>query len=176
MGRQIHHGRVVNLSIEHVRLPSGIEVDLELVRHPGAAAVVPCAGDEVVLIHQYRFAVGGYLWEVPAGTLHPGESPDACARRELREEAGLDATALVPLGEIVTVPGFCDERIHLFLARGTRPAQAARDADEVISEVRRVTWERVFEMIAGGEIIDAKTLVGLYHARRWLVAGAGGKA
>jgi ADP-ribose pyrophosphatase len=173
MGREIYRGRIVNLSIEAVHLPTGVAVDLELIRHPGAAAVVAVAGSEVVLLRQYRFAAAGYLWEIPAGTLHPGEEPDACARRELREEAGLESDEIVRLGEILTAPGFCDERIQIYLARGLREVGVARDLDEVITEVRRLTWDRVLGMIATGEIVDAKTLVGLYHAHAWLGREAG---
>jgi ADP-ribose pyrophosphatase len=170
MKRQIYRGRIVNLAIEHVRLPTGVEIDLEMIRHPGAAAVVAATEAEVLLIRQYRYAAGGDLWEVPAGTLHAGELPEACARRELREEAGLEARDLVALGQIVTAPGFCDERIHIFLACSLRQVSLAHEADEVISEIRWIAWKHALEMIDAGEIVDAKTLVGLYHARRWLAA------
>src|SRR5213594_2818629 len=119
MGRQIYKGRIVDLRVERVTLPNGRTVDLELIHHGGAAAVV--AVDEqqrAVLIRQYRYAAGGYIWELPAGTLDsPDEKPEACAARELREEAGVEAAELVQLGTILTTPGFCDERILLFLAR-----------------------------------------------------------
>ena len=168
MGREVYAGRVVHLDIERVRLPNGVEVDLEMIRHPGAAAVVPCTASEVTLIRQYRFAAGGYLWEIPAGTLNPGETPDVCARRELQEEAGVDADELIPLGSVLTTPGFCDERIHLYLARGLHQAPTKHDLDEVITEVRQVAWDSVFAMMEAGEIVDAKSLVGLYRASRWL--------
>jgi len=158
----------VHLDIERVSLPNGVEVDLEMIRHPGAAAVVACTASEVTLIRQYRFAAGGYLWEIPAGTLDPGETPDVCARRELREEAGVDADELIPLGSVLTTPGFCDERIHIYLARGLHRATTKHDLDEVITEVREVGWDSVFAMMEAGEIVDAKSLVGLYKAARWL--------
>jgi ADP-ribose pyrophosphatase len=164
MARRIYGGRIITVEVEHVRLPTNVEIDLELVRHPGAAAVVAATDSEVLLIRQYRFAAGGYLWEIPAGTLYPGETPEACARRELREEAGVDADEFCSLGYILTTPGFCDERIHLYLARGLREFGTRHDADEVISEIRRVGWDRVFDMIQSGEIVDAKSLVGLYRA------------
>jgi ADP-ribose pyrophosphatase len=126
----------------------------------------------VILIRQYRYAGDGYIWEVPAGTLQPGEVPAACARRELAEEAGVEASEVVPLGSILTTPGFCDERIHLFLARGLRVVATRHDHDEVITEVRWLEWPAVFGMIESGEIVDAKSLVALYHAARRLgVAG-----
>jgi len=157
MRREVYAGRVVDLGIERVTLPGGVEVDLEIIRHKGASAVVALddAG-RVVLIRQFRHAAGGYIWELPAGVLdHPGESPEACAARELREEAGLRAGSLVPLGAILTTPGFTDERIHLFVAHELAPADLARDHDEVIAEIARVRR---------GEIVDAKTICGLHLA------------
>jgi ADP-ribose pyrophosphatase len=168
MGRKVYDGRIVHLEVEHVRLPNQVEIDLEIVRHPGASAVVAEEGGEVILIRQYRHAGGGYLWEIPAGTLHVGERPDACASRELAEEAGVEARELIHLGSILTTPGFCDERIHLFLARQLRPVETNHDRDEVITEVRRVPWDEVLRMMGSADIVDAKSLVGLYHAARWL--------
>ena len=164
--RIIYEGRIVKLRIESVRLPNGVLVDLELMRHPGAAAVaaVDDAG-RVVLIHQYRHAAGGYVWELPAGVLdHEGESPGACAARELREEVGIEAREWTPLGRIFTTPGFCDEQIHLFLARGLTHMAHERDHDEVIDEVRDVPLDDALAMIRRGEIVDGKTVAGLYRA------------
>src|SRR5881397_2545558 len=122
--RRIYTGRVVRLDVDTVRFPDGSTGELELIRHPGAAAVVPCASDPqhgdptILLIKQFRYAAGGTLWEVPAGTLAPGEDPEACARRELAEEAGVTAMALRRLTSVWTTPGFTDEMIHLYLATG----------------------------------------------------------
>lgn len=168
MRRKIHEGRIIDVEVEALRLPNGVDVELDIVRHPGAAAIVAATPTEVVLIRQYRFAGGGYLWEIPAGTLHPGETAEACARRELREEAGLDADEIDALGSILTTPGFCDERIHIYLARGLRQFGTRHDADEVITEIRRVSWGQLGAMMDRGEIVDAKSLVGLYHAARAL--------
>ena len=166
--RHIHDGRIIRVEVVPVCLPNGVNIDLDLVRHPGASAVVAETGGEVILIRQYRFAAGGYLWEVPAGTLQAGEAPEACARRELVEEAGVEAGEMVSLGSILTTPGFCDERIHLFLARGLRSRPTRHEVDEVISEVRRVAWAEVARLIERGDLVDAKSLVGLYHAARVL--------
>src|SRR5262249_23665782 len=114
---RVYTGRLLKVDRDRVRLPNGAETDLEMVRHPGASAVVPfITPDEVLLIRQFRYAAGGFILEVPAGTLHPGEPPDACARREVEEESGYRAGRLEPLGSILTTPGFTDEVIHLFAA------------------------------------------------------------
>jgi 8-oxo-dGTP pyrophosphatase MutT (NUDIX family) len=166
MAKQIYQGRVVNLRIETVKLPNGATADLELMHHVGASAVA--AVDEagrVVLIRQFRFAAGGYLWELPAGILQsPNEPPADCAKRELREETGLAAREWRPLGSMFTTPGFCDERIHLFLARDLEQRETARDHDEVITEVRSVALDDALAMIRSGEIVDGKTIAGLYLA------------
>jgi ADP-ribose pyrophosphatase len=162
--RQLYKGRIVDLRLEDVELPSGRTVTLEVVHHPGAAAVVAVDGrGEVALIHQFRFAAGGFIWEVPAGTLAPGEAPQACARRELREETGLDAAQWMGLGSILTTPGFCDERIHLFLARDLSDAPQALDHDEVLT-VSRVPFRRALEMVRSGDIEDAKSIAALHRA------------
>jgi len=163
--RDIHRGRVVHLTVEDVTLPNGHVMPLEIVRHPGAAAIVPLdQHGNVTLIRQYRHAVGGYLWEVPAGKLDPGESPATCAARELAEEVGLEASSLEPLGSVVTCPGFCDEVIHLFLATGLRSVPMQRGVDEVIESVKAVSLPAAIEMIRTGEIRDGKTIAGLVQA------------
>ena len=166
MAREIYKGRIVNLRIERVTLPNGTAVDLELMHHPGASAVAAVDEQErVVLIRQYRYAAGGYIWELPAGILDgPNETPAACAVRELREEVGLEARDWRALGTILTTPGFCDERIHLFLARGIARVEQAREADEVIDEVREVPLADAVAMIRRGDIVDGKTIAGLHLA------------
>jgi ADP-ribose pyrophosphatase len=165
----IYQGRVVNLRRERVTLPSGNTVDLDLMRHPGASAIVALDDEErVVLIHQYRHAAGGMLWEIPAGTLDDGEAPAVCAARELVEEAGVRAGQLEDLGFIFTVPGFCDERIHLFLARDLEEVEAAPEDDEFIGEVRRVPLSDALRMIDDGELQDAKSSVALLRVARRL--------
>jgi ADP-ribose pyrophosphatase len=174
MGREIYKGRIVNLRVERVTLPNGTAIDLELMHHVGASAVV--AADErnqVVLIRQYRHAAGGYIWELPAGVLaSPDEPPEACAARELREEAGLVAARLRHLGFIFTTPGFCNERIHLFLARGLRDEGHAHEADEVIAEIARFPVAEAIDMIRSGAIVDGKTVAGLFLAAAALGEGA----
>jgi ADP-ribose pyrophosphatase len=170
--RTIYRGRVVHLTAEDVELPNGHCMELEIVRHPGAAAVAALdAEGKVTLLRQYRHAVGGWLWEVPAGKLDPGEEARACAERELREEAGLEAGTLEATGSIVTCPGFCDEVIHLFVATDLRRAAQALGADEVIDAIRAVPLAEAMAMIRTGEIRDGKTIAALLQAQ--LRSGAG---
>jgi 8-oxo-dGTP pyrophosphatase MutT (NUDIX family) len=166
MVRSIYTGRVVTLNVEHVTLPNGTSVDLEVVRHPGAAAVAAVDADGcVVLISQYRYAAGGFVWELPAGVLdHPGEPPIDCAARELREETGLGAQRFTALGCIMPTCGYSDERIHLFLAEGLRDGMHAQEHDEVIREIRRVPLRDALGMARAGEVVDAKTVAGLFLA------------
>jgi len=166
--RRIHTGRVVRLDVDTVRFPDGSTGQLELIRHPGAAAIVPCASDPpgadptILLIRQYRYATGGQLWEIPAGTLDPGEDPEACARRELMEETGVTAARLQRLTSIWTTPGFTNEVIHLFLATGLTTGEPSRERDEFI-EVVPQPLSRVLALIREGEIRDAKTVVAILY-------------
>lgn len=167
--RRIYAGKVISLDIDAVRFPDGSSGELEIVRHPGAAAVVPVASDlgsadpTILMIRQYRYATGGELWEIPAGRLaHAGEEPEACARRELQEEVGVTAAAIQRLTTLWTTPGFTDEAIHLFMATGLTPTAHAREPDEFIDVVPRALSE-VLEMIGRGEVCDAKTVVGILY-------------
>jgi ADP-ribose pyrophosphatase len=161
--REIYRGRVLHLVVESITLPNGHQLDLEIVRHPGASAMVAITDDDdVLLVRQFRHAVGGYLYEVPAGKLD-GEQPEVCARRELAEEAGVEAGSWEKLGTIVTTPGFSDEVIHLFLARDLRPVPQQLEPNEVLT-VERVPFARAVEMCAHGDIRDAKSICALLHA------------
>jgi ADP-ribose pyrophosphatase len=173
MREEIYRGRVVNLILEDVLLPNGATTRLELMTHPGAAAAVPLHTDgSITLLRQYRHAVGGWLWEIPAGKLdRPGEDPLECARRELREEAGLLAASWHRLGAIYTTPGFCDEIIHLYLARELTPDHIEHEADEVI-EVHRVAFAKALAWIPTEEIRDTKTVAALQATA--LLLGADG--
>jgi ADP-ribose pyrophosphatase len=165
MRQQVYRGRVVDLGIERVTLPNGVETELEVLRHPGAAAVA--AIDEqgrVVLIYQYRHASGGFLWEIPAGLLQAGEAPEAGAQRELGEEVGLAAGRLGPLGTMLPTPGYSDERIHLFLARDLTAVPSAHEEDEVIQRIERVALGDAVAMVRHGEIPDGKTALALLLA------------
>lgn len=166
---RVYTGKVLNLDIDRVRFPDGSEGELEIIRHSGASAVVPFLSDpaggdpQLLLLRQYRYAAGGYLYEIPAGRLDPGESPEVCARRELAEETGCTAESVEPLFTIFTTPGFTDERIHLFMATGLTEGVTRCETDEFI-DVEVIPLSRVLEMIGRGEITDAKTVTGLLYA------------
>ncbi|HEX9154351.1 MAG TPA: NUDIX hydrolase [Nitrospira sp.] len=161
MTKSIYHGKVITVNIDTVTLPNGVTVDLEMVRHPGAAAVVPLKEDgTVILIRQFRHAAGGFIYEIPAGKLHPGEDPKACAVRELEEEIGYLAERLELLSSIFTAPGFTDEVIHIYKATAMTKGRQHLDRDEVL-EVVEMPLQEAMDMIRVGTIRDAKTMVGL---------------
>jgi len=160
----IHRGRRIDLSVERVRLPNGMETELEVIHHPGAATILPFVdGNEILLLRQHRHCAGGDLLEVPAGTLNAGESPEACAAREVEEETGYRAGRLEPLGWIWTTPGFTDEKIHLFAAHDLTPGRQRLDDDEVIA-LERMTFDEALVRAARGDITDAKSIVTLFRA------------
>jgi ADP-ribose pyrophosphatase len=164
--REIFRGKTVRLDVDRVRLPNGREMDFEIIHHVGAAAVVPILPTgEVLLIRQYRFATGGYLLEVPAGKLDPGEEPEACARREVEEETGYRPGKLTPLGWIWTTPGFTDEKIWLYLATDLTETQQELQEDEVLT-LERLPLAEAVEKAASGEIHDGKTACALLRAAR----------
>ena len=136
MTRNIYTGKVITLNVDTVQLPNGITVDLETIRHPGAAAVVPVKDDStVVLIRQFRHAAGGFIYEIPAGKLAPGEDPLHCASRELEEEVGYRASTFELLSSIFTAPGFADEVIHVYRATGLTKGRQQLDRDEVLDVI-----------------------------------------
>lgn len=167
--RRVYTGRVISLDVDRVRFPDGSTGELEMVRHPGASAVVPFLNDpmgadpQVLLIRQYRYAAEGYILEIPAGRLDHDESPEECARRELIEETGCSAARLEFLTTMYTTPGFTDEKIHLFIATGLTRGQSKLETDEFI-QVEVTPLSRAIEMVEHGEIQDAKTALGLLYA------------
>jgi ADP-ribose pyrophosphatase len=166
--RQVHKGRVINVTVDRVDLPNGRPIDLDIVHHPGAAAVVPVDDNgDVHLVRQVRYAAGGWLLEVPAGKLEPREDPAACARREMEEETGVQAQTLIPMGFIWTSPGFCNEKIWLYLATGLTPSVQALDDDEVLTVVRMPLTQAI-EQATHGEIEDGKSVCALLRARAFL--------
>ena len=170
MKATVHHretlrrGRVFDYTLENVTLANGVNLDIEIIRHPGAAAILPLTEDrQVILLKQYRHAAGGSLWEIPAGTVEKEEDSFACAQRELKEETGYAARRWDPLGFVIPVPGYSDEKIDLFLARQLKPVAQNLDPDEVI-EVHAMPFEIVVNMIEKGKINDAKTVVAVFRA------------
>ena len=163
--RSLYRGRIVRLDLEEVRLPNRNTVTLEIVRHPGAAAVVPIDDQgRVILVRQYRHATDSWLLEVPAGKLdHPGESPDDCAIREVEEETGYRPGRLEPLWWIWTTPGFTDEKIWLFLARDLAPTRSSPQGDEVLT-IEKIPLEEAVRRAVSGEIVDAKSVCALVRA------------
>ncbi|HEX2484556.1 MAG TPA: NUDIX hydrolase [Myxococcota bacterium] len=163
--RVVYRGRSIVVCVDEVTLPNGHRVELDVVRHPGAAAVVPFVSPrEVLLLRQFRHAAGGVIWEVPAGKLD-GDAPEVCARKELEEEAGRRAGRLEKLGSILTTPGFSDEVIHLFAAFDLEEVPHRREIDEVM-EVVCVPLARALDMVERGELRDAKSALALLHAAR----------
>lgn len=167
----IYEGHVVHLCREGVDMPDGRTVDFEVVRHAPATAILAIDDqDRVIFVHQFRHAIGGQIWEVPAGIMEDGEEPLICAQRELREETGFSAVEWTSLGRMYTAPGFCDEIIHLFLARGLSPGAQELDHNEHL-EPHAIPLDQVRRMVASGEIDDSKSIVALYRAAPHLPTG-----
>jgi 8-oxo-dGTP pyrophosphatase MutT (NUDIX family) len=164
-------GRVIEVTVQDVTLPNGSVARLEVVHHPGGAAIVAIDAEErVCLLRQYRFAGGGWIWELPAGKLEPDEPPLETARRELIEEAGASARDWRELGTYLSSPGVFDEVLHLFLATGLEPADAAPELNEVF-EVHWVPFEQACRWALAGEIRDGKSTLGLLRALHVLRPG-----
>ena len=163
---RLYTGRIVNLDRDTVRFPDGSTGQLEMLRHPGASAVVPFLDDprdadpRVLLIRQFRHAADGFIWEVPAGRLDPGERPRPAPAASWRRKPACGRRRLERLTTIYTTPGFTDERIHLFLARGLDRGPARREADEFM-ELHPLRWSEVMGMLRSGAIQDAKTSTSL---------------
>ena len=163
-----YDGRLIKVDLDTLEAPDGTSFDLELIRHPGAAAIVPVLSDpasddpSILLIRQFRYAASGTIWEIPAGVLEPGEDPADCARRELAEETGATAGRIEHLTTVYTTPGFTDERIHLFAAFDIQAGEPNHEQDEFI-EVKTVPLSRVLDMIKSGEIVDAKSIVAILY-------------
>jgi ADP-ribose pyrophosphatase len=167
--RKVYEGRIFTLQVETIALPKGGTLHAEIIRHPGSVVIVPItANGEVMLVRQYRHAIGRWAWELPAGSLKPGEDIHAAALRECHEEIGLVADSLEPLGAWYPTPGYCDELMNFFRATGLRSPRAdehaQQDEDEDI-EAKAFSRDELTKMLGAGEIIDLKTIAGLALAR-----------
>ena len=178
--KPIHSGRIVELSLDTVRFPDGSTGELELIRHRGASAVLPLldppdsADPRVLLVRQYRYATGGFIYEVPAGMPdRPGEPWDECARRELEEETGMRAGTLQSMTRIWTTPGFTDEVIRLYVAWDLEEGQTELDSDEFV-EVVRVPFSQAVEWVRDGTIEDCKSIATILYAAQFVIGGAPG--
>jgi len=166
---RVYTGKIISLDVDSVRFPDGSIGELEMIRHPGASAIVPFLSDprgedpQVLMIRQYRYAADGYLYEIPAGRLNEGENPRDCAARELKEETGCTAELFDHLLTIYTTPGFTDEKIHLFMATGLVAGETKHEVDEFL-DLHPMRLSRALEMVEAGEIHDAKTVIGLLFA------------
>ena len=164
--RKAFEGRIFTVSVESITLPKGERLEAEIVRHPGSAVLIPVtAGGAVVLVRQYRPAIGRFAWELPAGSLKPGEDPQSAALRECHEEIGLIPTAIRHLGGFFPTPGYCDEEMHFYLATGLREPTgddpSARQDDDEDIESKEFSLDEIRNMIASGTIIDLKTIAGV---------------
>jgi ADP-ribose pyrophosphatase len=165
----IYMGRIVKLFKDTVRFPNGSTGQLEVVRHAGAAAIVPFLSDpdgddpQILLIKQYRYAAGGFIYEIPAGMRDGDEDPLVCAHRELKEETGCTAKTMDHLFTLLTTPGFTDERIEIYMATGLERGETAHESDEFLT-VETVALSAALEMIQKGEIQDGKTAIGILFA------------
>ncbi|MGQ9477692.1 MAG: NUDIX hydrolase [Candidatus Bipolaricaulia bacterium] len=159
--QRLYSGRLLALELVEVQDPAGRIHEREIVHHPGAVAIVPFLDEKVLLVRQYRAPIGKELWEIPAGKIEPGEEPIECAKRELIEEVGYKAREWQKLVEFYTTPGFCDERMTLFLARELEPVTESKQAEDEFIQVRGFALPELEEMLRRGELEDAKTIIGL---------------
>jgi ADP-ribose pyrophosphatase len=166
--RRVYTGRVINVDIDAVRFPNGTVGELEMVRHPGASAVIPFLSDpssadpQILLIKQYRYAADDFIYEIPAGKLDGKEDPAECARRELKEETGCTAERIEHLYTFYTTPGFTDERIHAYMATSLTRGDFSHEKDEFLS-LETVTLSQALELIKTGELQDAKTALAILY-------------
>jgi len=174
--RELYTGKIFRLDKDTVRFPDGSHSEFDIVRHPGAAAVVPFLSDpegeepQLLLLRQFRYAADGYIYEIPAGRLDGDETPATCAARELKEETGCTAERIEPLFTMFTTPGFTDETIHVFMATGLTHGQSAREPDE-FAEVVIVRLAEALEMIHAGAIPDGKTALAILFAAGFRTGG-----
>lgn len=166
--KEIFNGRVIKLGLETIQFENKPPFELEIVRHPGGAAVVAMDDqNNVCLIRQYRHAVGGWIWEIPAGKLEPNEPPHITAERELEEEVGLKAKAWHDLGSMYSSPGFCSEEVYLYLAKDLTQVATNQETHEYI-EIHWMSFEKALQLVQDNTIRDAKSVIALFRAQPYL--------
>ena len=167
--REIYKGRIINLRVDEIQYENGTTDYREVAAHPSGAAVVAVKDGKIILVSQYRYPLNKTIYELPAGKLDHSEDPVDCAKRELEEETGYKSENFIKLGKIVSTPGFCDERLYLFLARDLNPGKKNHEEGEYGMQTHYFTLEEIEEKIYNSEIIDAKTICAVYLAKKYLV-------
>jgi ADP-ribose pyrophosphatase len=164
----LHKGKIFNLHRETISLDNELDVNLDIIRHPGAAGIVPLSDDNtIILVKQYRHALGDFILEIPAGVINQNESPLECAKRELVEETGFSANIWQSMGPITPLPGYSDERVFMFLATELVPGKQNLDEDEILN-VHEIKIDDAIDMVFAGTLQDSKTIAGLFMAEHWL--------
>lgn len=167
----IYNGKVFNTIVDEIEYDSGNKAVREVAEHPGGAVVLPLLDDgRIIFVHQHRYPLNQSLYELPAGKLEPNEPPEECARRELEEETGYKASKLEKLTAIFTSPGFCTEKLHIFLARNLRDGRQQLEEGELGLTLKYIHFKEAFHMVQSNEIVDAKTIVGLFFLQSMLKA------
>lgn len=165
---KLYEGKILNLRIDTVELPDKKYSKREIIEHPGGVAIVPITQDNcLILVKQFRKAAEDFLYEIPAGKLEVNEEPRETAIRELREETSYEANKLTYISEFYTSPGFCNEKIHLFLAEDIYEVEPSPEPGEFIERVK-ISIDDLIKMVNRGEIVDSKTIIGIYYARDYL--------
>lgn len=166
--RSIFRGKIIKLKVDTVQLPDGRESTREIIEHRGAVAIVAVNDDkDIFLVRQYRKPVENVLLEIPAGTMEIDEDPMDCARRELSEETGLTASSWEPIVSYYSAPGFCDEKLHLYMATGLKPGETHPDQDEFL-ELIKIPLREAYDLILNGTIVDGKSIIGIQYAMKRL--------
>lgn len=167
--KEIYKGRIISLSVDKIELPNGKKAEREVIRHPGGVAVVALTDkSEVFLVNQYRYPYKSEIIEIPAGKLNPGEDPLECGKRELREETGVTAKEFTCLGKLLPSPGYSNEIIYMYLARGLTLGQVQPDEDEFLNVIK-LPLKKAVEMVMSGELADSKTQAALL--KTWFLVG-----